>query len=63
MYYIHLLVFLTNSASRLVIMCFMKFIFNAYGGDKCELDLVENKICNLYLGSGSSQKTVKNINH
>lgn len=54
MYYIHLLVFLTNSASRLVIMCFMKFIFNAYGGDKCELDLVENKICNLYLGSGSS---------
>lgn len=41
----------------------MKFIFNAYGGDKCELDLIENKKYNLYLSSGSSQKTVKNINH
>lgn len=40
----------------------MKFIFNAYGGDKCELDLIENKKYNLYLSSGSSQKTVKNIN-
>lgn len=41
----------------------MKFIFNACGGDECELDLIENKTYNLYLGSGSSQETVKNINH
>lgn len=33
----------------------MLFIFYSYSGDKCELDLIENKKeCNLYLGLGSS---------